>query len=232
MSSMMKKPQRQPCPRPWAAREFLGDDGAVRHLCPVGANGYSALTVMDIGGTAFAAVYSDEDAHLMSAAPELLEALEAIKALYDSDEGCRSLPEYKAACAAIAKARGEGEIQERMAERVLAPNDGERKTLAERMRDKFHCAEITPEIVRKLKGEEKSVMDMIASSPDGKGSQEMHDALDVLHSYLLMCRLEDPVMAPRELLEELRAFTLEYDSGRAGVLRGGIDALLREEGEQ
>lgn len=129
-------------------------------------------------------------------------------------------------------ARGEGEIQERMAERVLAPNDGERKTLAERMRDKFHCAEITPEIVRKLKGEEKSVMDMIASSPDGKGSQEMHDALDVLHSYLLMCRLEDPVMAPRELLEELRAFTLEYDSGRAGVLRGGIDALLREEGEQ
>lgn len=42
----------------------------------------------------------------------------------------------------------------------------------------------------------------------------------------------DTVTVPRELLEELRAFTLEYDSGRAGVLRGGIDALLREEGEQ
>lgn len=107
-------------------------------------------------------------------------------------------------------ARGEGEIQERMAERVLAPNDGERKTLAERMRDKFHCAEITPQIVRKLKGEEKSVMDMIASSPDGKGSQEMHDALDVLHSYLLMCRLEDPVMAPRELLAEAESIIDSY----------------------
>lgn len=38
---------------------------------------------------------------------ELLEALEALLALYESDEGCRSLPEYKAARAAIAKARGE-----------------------------------------------------------------------------------------------------------------------------
>lgn len=106
MSGMMKRTQRQPCPRPWTAREFLGDDGAVKHLCPVGANGYSALTVVDSNGVKFAAVYSDEDAHLMSAAPELLEALEAIKALYDSDEGRRSLPEYKAACAAIAKAKG------------------------------------------------------------------------------------------------------------------------------
>ncbi len=40
------------------------------------------------------------------------------------------------------------------------------------------------------------------------------------------------VMAPRDLLEELRAFTLEHDSGRAGVLRGGIDALLRSEGAE
>lgn len=171
-------------------------------------------------------------ARLIAAAPELLEALEGMLEVFGDEFGAGESDTCDAARAAIAKARGEGGIQEWMAERVLALNDGERKTLAERMRDKFHCAEITPEIVRKLKGEEKSVMDMIASSPDGKGSQEMHDALDVLHSYLLMCRLEDPVMAPRKLLEELRAFTLEYDSGRAGVLRGGIDALLREEGEQ
>lgn len=47
------------------------------------------------------------NARLIAAAPELLEALEAITALYDTDEGCRSLPEYKAAIAAIAKAKGE-----------------------------------------------------------------------------------------------------------------------------
>ena len=37
----------------------------------------------------------------------------------------------------------------------------------------------------------------------------------------------DTVAVPRELLTELRKFTLEYDSGRAGILRGNIDALLR-----
>lgn len=114
-------------------------------------------------------------------------------------------------------ARGEGEIQEQMAERVLASNDGERKTLAERMRDKFHHEKISPEIVRKLKEEEKSVMGMVASSPDGKGSQEMHDALDVLRGYLLMCRLqaeaaeqEGAVMAPRDLLAEAESIIESY----------------------
>lgn len=38
----------------------------------------------------------------------------------------------------------------------------------------------------------------------------------------------DIVRVPRELMAELRAFTLENDSGRAGVLRGMIDALLAE----
>lgn len=51
-------------------------------------------------------VYEEADARLIAAAPELLEALKAITDLYDTDEGCRSLPEYKAARTAIAKARG------------------------------------------------------------------------------------------------------------------------------
>lgn len=47
------------------------------------------------------------NARLACAAPELLEALEAITDLYDTDDGCRSTPEYIAARAAIAKARNE-----------------------------------------------------------------------------------------------------------------------------
>ncbi|WP_236233656.1 hypothetical protein [Pseudomonas tohonis] len=45
--------------------------------------------------------------NLLAASTALLEALEAITDLYDTDEGCRSTPEYIAARAAIAKARGE-----------------------------------------------------------------------------------------------------------------------------
>lgn len=46
------------------------------------------------------------NARLIAAAPELLEALKELADLYDTDEGCRSLPEYIAARAAIAKAIG------------------------------------------------------------------------------------------------------------------------------
>lgn len=45
-------------------------------------------------------------ARLIAAAPELLDALTAIATLYDTDAGCRSMPEYQAACSAIAKATG------------------------------------------------------------------------------------------------------------------------------
>jgi len=46
------------------------------------------------------------NARLIAAAPDLLEALKDLADLYDTDEGCRSLPEYIAARAAIAKAIG------------------------------------------------------------------------------------------------------------------------------
>ena len=47
------------------------------------------------------------NARLIAAAPDLLEALRNLADLYDTDKGCRSLPEYIAARAAIAKATGE-----------------------------------------------------------------------------------------------------------------------------
>lgn len=45
-----------------------------------------------------------DDINLMQAAPELLEALRGLIALYEHDEGCRELQEYKRAKAAIEKA--------------------------------------------------------------------------------------------------------------------------------
>lgn len=47
------------------------------------------------------------DAKLIAAAPDLLEALQEIVFLYEHDEGCRELTEYKRAKAAISKALGE-----------------------------------------------------------------------------------------------------------------------------
>ena len=52
----------------------------------------------------------DEDcknANLIAAAPDLLEALQELVFLYEHDEGCRELTEYKRAKAAISKALGE-----------------------------------------------------------------------------------------------------------------------------
>lgn len=46
------------------------------------------------------------NARLIAAAPDLLDALQALTELYNTDEGCRALPEYKGARAAIAKATG------------------------------------------------------------------------------------------------------------------------------
>ena len=46
------------------------------------------------------------DVRLMKAAPDLLEALQELVFLYEHDEGCRELTEYKRAKAAISKALG------------------------------------------------------------------------------------------------------------------------------
>lgn len=48
-----------------------------------------------------------ERARLAVQAPRLYRALEALASLYDADEGCRSLPEYLQAQAALKAARGE-----------------------------------------------------------------------------------------------------------------------------
>lgn len=48
----------------------------------------------------------ESNARLIAAAPELLEALKNILSLYESDDGCRDLPEYKSGQSAIAKAEG------------------------------------------------------------------------------------------------------------------------------
>ncbi|MEW4959643.1 hypothetical protein [Enterobacter cloacae] len=47
------------------------------------------------------------DVRLMEAAPDLLEALQELVFLYEHDEGCKELTEYKRAKAAISKALGE-----------------------------------------------------------------------------------------------------------------------------
>ncbi|NHA25147.1 hypothetical protein GWK88_14935 [Enterobacter roggenkampii] len=46
----------------------------------------------------------DNNGSLIAAAPDLLEALQELVFLYEHDEGCRDLTEYKRAKAAISKA--------------------------------------------------------------------------------------------------------------------------------
>jgi len=94
-------------PGPW--RLEVVEDRSIRHLCPVDADDLSILTIVHQDETPFAAVYNEDDARLIAAAPELLEALQTIMAI---DAHC-SLTECEAdaiksrARAAIAKATGD-----------------------------------------------------------------------------------------------------------------------------
>ena len=71
-----------------------------------GIDGPDGQPVVYFGLTKNDGINLIEDARLIAAAPELLEALKELADLYDTDEGCRSLPEYIAARAAIVKAIG------------------------------------------------------------------------------------------------------------------------------
>lgn len=51
--------------------------------------------------------FQDENGRLIAAAPDLLEAMQELVFLYEHDDGCRELTEYKRAKAAISKALGE-----------------------------------------------------------------------------------------------------------------------------
>lgn len=58
-------------PGPWKLLA-VGDN---QRFCPADQNNHSILTLEDEGSSTFACVYEESDAHLIAAAPDLLEAL-------------------------------------------------------------------------------------------------------------------------------------------------------------
>jgi len=98
----MNKPTHTP--GPWSLFEVGGDNGTVAKLCPVSAERQSILTITEEDGSVFAAVFSDADARLIAAAPDLLAAIkECITAVDVTMYGMA----IHNARAAIAKATGE-----------------------------------------------------------------------------------------------------------------------------
>jgi len=63
-------------PGPWCL--LAVGDGTSR-MCPADAERVSLLTIVEEGDADFAAVYNDADARLIAAAPELLQALKALR---------------------------------------------------------------------------------------------------------------------------------------------------------
>jgi hypothetical protein len=64
----------QHTPGPWSLKPV--EDRSIKHLCPVDGERMSLLTIVHQDeAPPFAAVYKDADAHLIAAAPDLLEAL-------------------------------------------------------------------------------------------------------------------------------------------------------------
>lgn len=89
-------------PRPWVLQLVESDTGRIRHLCPMDGDGLSLLTVVEHNGKKFAAIYSDDDARLIVAAPDLLKALRDIHAMPGVSQGAAVI-----ASAAIFQATGE-----------------------------------------------------------------------------------------------------------------------------
>lgn len=88
-------------PGPWEVFKNDGEDMVIQAGSLERGGGW-------IGYTCIAAEFQNEkDATLIAAAPELLEALQELLFLYEHDEGCREITEYKRAKTAIAKALGQ-----------------------------------------------------------------------------------------------------------------------------
>lgn len=91
-------------PGPWVLTVHTGTGGPINPGDDWSISGhFSGVAIVYEGGRN---PNADADARLIAAAPELLEALIALRSLYDTDEGCRATPEYIAATAAIARATG------------------------------------------------------------------------------------------------------------------------------
>ena len=58
---------------PWVLHTVENDTGRIKHMCPVDADGFSLLTIVEHEGTKFAAVYRDEDARRIVACANALE---------------------------------------------------------------------------------------------------------------------------------------------------------------
>lgn len=94
-------------PGPWCLFE-VGD--RTMRLCPGkrdadGQGGESLLTIVEEDGVSFAAVQRDEDARLIAAAPDLLQAAKAVA--FSNGFDAAYPDKLDALCAAIRKATGE-----------------------------------------------------------------------------------------------------------------------------
>ena len=90
---------------PWVLHEVKSDSGNIVHLCPVDADGFSLLTIVEHDGTKFAAVYREADAQLIKSSPDIFEALKCILSTYVIPAlGSNERIAYERGCTAIAKA--------------------------------------------------------------------------------------------------------------------------------
>ncbi|EMH4164015.1 hypothetical protein RJ498_003318 [Pluralibacter gergoviae] len=89
-------------PGPWEMDEF-------ENIVHGKINGWGKKSTVRVNGFYLPGIVTGEyraNSKLVTAAPELLEALQELVFLYEHDEGCRNLTEYKRAKDAINKALG------------------------------------------------------------------------------------------------------------------------------